>query len=312
VNIHLSSPERWEQLNAKVGKYLGTPENCTVRVYPSTALAVYEAASGLLQFFPHKRVLAQMKGASPHFGFLMPWLYKEGLEMQTFLPGQEESPWLESLRLETNFVLSAVDHPITGEVFDSNLRKSFLSDKKIFSIEVSHQVWLREAKAKSWKINPFEVRILEVAENLCLLVAGSRFKCFSLVAPQMPLSEDGVMEKLVREVENFTEDSEKIQDFAKSLPESWRTEELRSRVAQQIFIFNKSINSEWVRHLVLQKHPELANDIFSTSLCDLHERNQFFEWWLPQPAPEVLRGGLVLGLKFLEKKLDLSSFTSLS
>jgi hypothetical protein len=309
VNLNLSSPERWEELNVQVANLLQTPSSLTVRVYSSTAQALYESVQGLLQFFPHKRVAAQIKGTSPSHSFLIPFLYKDGLEMQTHLAPSghfaDEKEWLESLKPETSFLLTSADHPVSGQIFTSPERRDFLQSRKIFSIEVSHRSWLRDAKALNWSLHPFEIRILEVAENLTVMVAGPRFKAFPIVPPQMIWQAPVVLEALKSCLLNFKEDQQAVQKILGQLPAPWRAFEAGSnRVWDRLFVFNLELNSEFHEAQLVGRNAPLKGHVLPTSLCFFNERNNFFEWWLPAPSPEVIRGGLVLDLAAIEEALS--------
>ena len=250
-----SSPERWEDLNTEMAQVLGVPESLTFRVYPGTALALQEAVQGLIQFYPHKRVLGQFKGQTPAFSFLMPSLYKDGCES----------------------------------------RRQSLAAKKIFSIEISHSAWLRDIN--SWSLNPFEIRLLEVSPDLTYLVAGARFRAAALVAPQMSWDPAYVLKVWQQTQSQFKEDQVVVENFIKQLPKGWKAWPMEGpRLWDRAFIYNAELNSEFF----------VQAGVLSTSLCALQERNGFFDWWLPPPAQEIIRGGLIIDLSKMSSNLNLS------
>ena len=290
-----SSPERWEDLNTEMAQVLGVPESLTFRVYPGTALALQEAVQGLIQFYPHKRVLGQFKGQTPAFSFLMPSLYKDGFEMQTHLPDMNPDEFLQNLKAETNFVLSSQDHPVTGQIFACESRRQSLAAKKIFSIEISHSAWLRDIN--SWSLNPFEIRLLEVSPDLTYLVAGARFRAAALVAPQMSWDPAYVLKVWQQTQSQFKEDQVVVENFIKQLPKGWKAWPMEGpRLWDRAFIYNAELNSEFF----------VQAGVLSTSLCALQERNGFFDWWLPPPAQEIIRGGLIIDLSKMSSNLNLS------
>ena len=82
MKVDLSSFEAWENINAKVAADLQIESGVTVRCFPGLPAAIFEMLISTAQFYSHKRSVAIIGGQTPHLQSVMPYLYKEGYEVQ--------------------------------------------------------------------------------------------------------------------------------------------------------------------------------------------------------------------------------------
>lgn len=109
--------------------------------YPSAAMAFQEVVSGYLQFVPHKKSIAVIKGNSDLINWVLPQFYRMNYNVQILALDQVEQlkTWMDGLKPDTSCVLFAEDHPITGEklAFADDLKQQAQA-KKIPIISLSY------------------------------------------------------------------------------------------------------------------------------------------------------------------------------
>ena len=197
--IDLIAAEAWEDLGDELKKTFDaelflTESPVQLRSFKSAGHAAFEVSQTLGLIYSHKRSIAHIKGLSPTFEFLIPQYLKEALQVQAVEWSQLTDPqaWCDGLKKDTNFVLMAEDHPITGEIFETELIDKILNEKKIFSIRVSHAKHLQSCE----EVRGGSARILSFGQELAVTVFGSRFKPQSFTAAQMGWDKMAVIQKI--------------------------------------------------------------------------------------------------------------------
>jgi hypothetical protein len=301
MNFNLIHPETWMSLNQKIHSLWGLPSDISVRVYQGVPHAAYELALGTAFFLSHKRSVGILQGQTSAFQSVLPFLYKEGFQVQQqprVQPAIQMDQWLKSLKADNSFVMHCEDNAITGETFSYQEVDSILHDKKIFSIRVSHQRHFCEPK----ELTPSSVQICEISPHLAVALCGSRFKSPVQISSHMEWSETEVLEE-IRLAQKATEVSQQI------------VTEFESRLPTGFSAYLKSSPRLYDRSLIF--HPEIQGEAFATELkkrlglsvnskavVSLTQCQWGFidlSWWENKPSPDVLRNLLVLDLNLLKQ-----------
>ena len=251
--------------------------------------------------------MAYIKGLSPAFEFLIPQYLKEALQVQTiewFQFGAEKADpqaWCESLKKDTNFVLLAEDHPVTGEIFDFEPVDKILNEKKIFSVRVSHARHLQGCE----EVRGGSARILSFGQDLAITVYGSRFKPQASTAAQMGWDKSSVLAKIQKHRQRLF-DQKIVEDF-EAVFSSWKFfQQKKSRLFDRAVLAFPGINGDAlvqeITHALGLNQQEICDAMATTSQCSWHDPISYKGWWQPQPAPEQVRGLVVFSADVLRRK----------
>ncbi len=308
MHIDLITAEGWEDLGDELKKTF--PGNLflkdapvQLRSYKSTGHAAFEASQTLSLVYSHKRSVAYIKGLSPVFEFLIPHYLKEALHIQSVDHSQIPDPqaWCESLKKDTNFVLMAEDHPVTGEIFETDAIDKILNEKKIFSIRVSHAKHFKTCE----EVRGGSARILSFGQDLAITIFGSRFKPQSFTAAQMGWEKLAVIQKIQRKRKRIF-DQNLVENFEHEFA-SWKyfkskTERLYDR-AVLVFpdINGDALINDLAEVMSLNKN-SIADVMSTTSQCSWQDPISFKGWWSPPPRPEEIRGLVVFSAEILARK----------
>lgn len=308
MHIDIIPTEAWESLGDELKKsFSGAlfPDGAAVqlRSYRGVGHAAFEVAHPLTQLYAHKRNIAAIKGLSPAFDFLIAQYLKEAYTVQIteHLQVGSKAAWVDQLKKETNFVLLAEDHPITGEIFETEELDQILNDKKIYSIRVSHA---RHIQATD-EIRPYSARILSFGPDLAVVVYGSKFKPAGLTAPQMGWDKVSVVQKIQRKRKRMF-DQNLVQSFENSLSQ-WKffTENTLRLFDRSLLTFPDISGEALIQEIAdgLSLNKNSINDLISTTnQCAWDEPYTFGKWWIPTPVAEVLRGTVVFSAEILARK----------
>jgi len=303
MKVDLLPFEAWESLNVTAAEALQTPPDVTLRCYQGAALAVFELAQSTAQFYSHKRAVAFVPGATPHYQSLLPYFYKEGYEVQMAPEAFEAKAWVESLKKDTCFVLLAEDHAITGELFDHAELEKLLNEKKIFCFKVSHHAHL----TKKSEILPYSARICAYDPQTAVALIGNKLKAPTLISGYMNWEPQAFMQRLEKARQGAKENREKVESFEKNLPAGFKpffqtTHRLWDRAA----IYSEDVAGESLQQylagaLGLQiAKPGYEMRLETTHLCRWGGTKNYDEWWKPRPVESILRGLLLLDLEVLD------------
>jgi hypothetical protein len=308
MHIDIVSTETWQTLgdelkNTFAGTLFPTEANVQLRAYRGAGHAAYEATESLMQVYAHKKNLAHVKGLTPVFDFLIAQFLKEAYQIQTVEHTGIKSPeiWVEQLKKDTNFVLLAEDHPITGEVFETETLDKLLNEKKIYSIRVSHARHFQVTE----DVRPCSARILSFGPDLAITVYGTKFKAGGLTAPQMGWDKAGVIQKIQRKRKRVFDQS-LVQNFENALSEFKYFANPVPRLYDRAVLSFPEVNGEALVQDIAQAmslNKNLAEDLMSTtSQCSWEDPLSFKNWWIPAPTPEAFRGLVVFSAEILARK----------
>jgi hypothetical protein len=308
MKVDFLPAEAWVSMNEKVQRFLQVSEDHQLRCYPGVAAAAYEVAMGATQFYSHKRSVGVVSGHTHVFQNVLPYLYKEGYQVQFFDSQKSGVPdiaaWVDSLRKDTNFVFLAEDHPITGEHFDWDELDQRLNEKRIYAVRISHHRHFYQPSA----VRPYSVQVRSYGPDVAIGILGNRFKAPPLMTQSLSWKRDAFFEGLQFSLRHHKEDKKLIQEFEKDLPSPFKaffSHERRS-FDRSVF-YTTEINGDALRQFLLaqvkisQKEPGWEENVETTCLCRWGGTRSYEDWWIPRPADEVLRGMMVIGVDFLAK-----------
>ena len=310
--IDLIATEAWEDLGDELkktfpGDLFIKDAPIQLRGYKSVGHAASEASQTLSLIFSHKRSVATIKGLSPAFEFLIPQYLKDALQVQTIewfsLGAGKTDPknWCEGLKKDTNFVLLAEDHPVTGEIFDFDMVDKILNEKKIFSVRISHARHLQGSE----EVRGGSARILSFGQNLAVTVYGSRFKPQALTAAQMSWNKSEVIAQIQKSRERVFDQSV-VEDFETKFL-SWKYfQEKTLRLFDRAVVIFPGINGDALVQEITQilglSPQEVCDAMATTSQCSWPDPISYKGWWLPPLAPEQVRGLVVFSAAVLRRK----------
>jgi hypothetical protein len=303
MKVDITPFEAWESLNLAVKSVISVPNEISTRCYQGVASAAFELALSTAQFYSHKRSVAIVPGATPHFQSILPYLYKEGYEVQMAPQPLDAKAWVESLKKDTCFVLFSEDHAITGELYEHQELEKLLNEKKIFSFKISHHNHLFQQT----EVLPYSARICSFDPQTAVALIGNKLKAPPLISGYLNWEPQNFLQAIERTKKTQFEKRELVESFEKNLPKGYS-------------VFFQSTNRTWDRSLIyseevagesLQQYligalglkidkPGFETAIETTHLCRWGGTKNYDEWWNPRPAESILRGLLLLGTQVLD------------
>lgn len=306
--IDIVRPEAWDELNDEVRTVLALTPKLKARVFSGLGQAVFEIAQGTAQFMAHKKAIGVIRGQTPVFESLLPYYYKETYEVNSIshLALSNVKEWVENLKKDTNFVLLAEDHPVTGEVYPwvDELDK-LLNEKRIYSFRVSHSKHFHDKE----ELRPYTARICSFAPDLAIAILGERFRSPSLAAFTQAWDKDQVIRRLQECLKKQPANQDLVLSFEsqiqKSIPLYFKKNE--SRLHDRAVLVLSDASAEAVSQVLFKKlnwtSEQGWGQMESTNQCHWSSGMKTFKgWWEPSPSLENLRGLLVIGVAALQTK----------
>jgi len=134
---HFETFEQYHQLCNQLdfGQYRG-------RFYQNSRLAVYDIVQSQIQYMSHKPQIGAVRSGTPLIENLVPMWMRQQTPVQYKPDSENMISWLKTLSKDTNFVIWASEHEITGEYLYSDQQifeiHQYLSSQRIFSIQIIH------------------------------------------------------------------------------------------------------------------------------------------------------------------------------
>jgi hypothetical protein len=303
MKIDIAPFEAWENLNSNVAQELKVPTEIALRCSNGMASAVFELAQSTAQFYSHKRSIALMPGTTPHFQSVLPFLYKEGYDVQIAPENMPMKEWIETLKKDTCFVLLTEDHAITGELYDLDEAEKSLNDKRIFCIRASHNNHFY----RDITILPYSARICSYdAQTACTLL-GIRLKSPALISPFLDWKKEIFLQSVRTARAQAKENQSLVQSFEKKLPTGYSAFlQTEKRCFDRALIYTEQAGGEALQQflasaLQLQlERPGWETRLETTHLCRWGGTKNYDLWWKPRPAESILRGLLIFSTEILD------------
>ncbi len=303
--IDVVRPETWDELNDSLKTQMGLADPLRARVFKGLAHAVFEIAQGSAQFMAHKKAIGFIKGQTPAFENLLPYYYKETYEVNilSHLQLQDVKTWADGLKKETNFVVFAEDHPVTGEIypFVEELDK-ILNEKRIYSFRISHFRHFHE----SIQVRPYSVRLCSYTGNLAVAILGERFRCPPMMVQNMEWNHADVLQEALLAQEGRKLNASLIGSFEASFSDIAKPyfSSEQTRLYDRAVLVFKNTSAEALAEKVFAKLGISSEEgwlqLDSTNMCHWSGVKMFSHWWEPSPSNETLRGLLIISPTILE------------
>ncbi len=304
MKVDLSTFETWEHLNSAVAAELKVPSDITVRCYPGLPAAIFEMVQSTAQFYSHKRSIALVSGQTPHLQSILPYLYKEGYEVQIQPDGVPVSEWLSGLKKDTCFAVFCEDHPVTAQLYPVDEIENFLNEKKIFSFRISHHNHL----FRSVDLLPYSARICSFDPQTAVVMMGVRQKAAPLLAPFLAWNKIQFLQTVQKVRDRSWENQSAIESFESHLPSGFQPlfESGVARCFDRALIFSdlaggqalQSRLAAFLNHTL--QGPSWETHIETTHLCRWGGVKSYDLWWKSRPSEDVLRGLLILSVELLK------------
>lgn len=306
MKLALVPLEEWQRLNDLLKDHFSLPSENSVKIYKGMAHAVFEVAQGTAQFMSHKRSLGVIKGQTPYFDSLLPYFYKEVFGVQTMSHEALSDPeaWVNELKKDTNFVLHAEDHPVTGELYPFDRLDELLNEKKIYSFRISHFRHFYEPLP----LRPYSVRICYFNNDCSFALCGERYRTPPLIAPQMNWVPEATL-AMIRGFHASPQDQSLVESFEKSLADiatPWFQPSTTPRLFDRALLKFPEVNGEALLHRLLDRLQvevlRYYETLDTTNLCRWRHFKTFSGWWEPKPLAEDLASLLVIDSGWLVTK----------
>ncbi|KHD88231.1 MAG: hypothetical protein OM95_09990 [Bdellovibrio sp. ArHS] len=305
--IDVVRPEAWEELNDQVKTALGLDPKSRARCFSGIAAAVFEISQSTAQFMSHKKAIGVILGQTSAFEGLLPYYYKETYEVAALshLQLHDVKGWVDALKKDTNFVLFAEDHPVTGEVypFAEELDK-LLNEKRIFSFRVSHA----HHHHQSFSVRPYTVRLCSYSPTAAVAVTGERFRSPAMVAQNMSWDNTDFLKQISDSRGLHQNNPLLVEKFEKEMSPtaSLYFAAGTSRLYDRAVISFHDVSAEAVAENLFKKIGLTSHEgwqqLASTNMCHWSAIKMFRHWWEPTPTQDQLRGLLIVGLNLLNTK----------
>lgn len=318
--IDVARLESWEELNDQVKSLLRLEGRRGARCYQGIGQAVFEIAQSTAQFMSHKKAIGFIRGQTPVFESLLPYFYKETYEVQAIshLQLTNVKDWVEGLKKDTNFVVYAEDHPVTGEIYPFvDELDQLLNAKRISSFRISHAAHF----SNSCEVRPYSVRLCSYSPSAAIAILGERFRSPSLMVQNMYWQPETFLQEVSLSRTGHETNPLLVEHFEKDvnpISESYFGSQSHRLFDRAVCVF-KDVSAEALAHLIAQKSglspAECWQKMATTNLCHWSVNRMFGHWWEPSPLPVTLRGLLIFGVDILNTKdfakLVISSYEEL-
>ncbi|MCE3008998.1 MAG: hypothetical protein LW875_00080 [Proteobacteria bacterium] len=276
-----------------------------VRLYSDWSQAAFETVLGVAHFLSHKKSMGIVKGKTFVWNPIMSFLYREAFQVQQ-VPQAAESfsndfqTWLEVAKKDTLFVLHQDDHPISGEIYSSEVIDQQLNDRKMFSIRVRHQ----PSSLADLEVSPNTAVIQLVSGRFALVLLGSKCKfplLFSSHQSPLVLSQGLVNADLKNFSDDF-QDSEKVSAFESSLAANFVAPFARiQRRKSGSLVFGKAgMSGDLLAREISRSIPDL--EIQTLSRCYWKAPLSYKDWWDAAPSEDLLNQMVVIPSRALRDR----------
>lgn len=306
MRLDLLTTPSWEELNEELAGLLGVESSSHLRLYPGLASAVHELVLGTGLFFSHKNQVTVIGGSTWAFEGVLPHLYKMGFQVKVLhldqLPVNDGdwNSWVDELPKETNMVLWASDHPVTGELFPNVDLERRLAAKRIFSVVIHHST------LSSGHVEPYSLHLVSLSPRIAVAVLGSRVR-----TPALTVQRGAWNEGVVVEAEDLWKSRKQSLSEAEATDRKERLE-VAVKGAESLGFIRGDFSSPRLFDRLVLIHPqrqgqalaEILNEKMSrvgdhpvasgVSRCQQSPIPDLSQWWSPLPSDQHLRGLLVV------------------
>lgn len=305
MRIDFLRPDSWEMANEAVLKNVPAgPSGTQVRVAKGLVGGLFETFNATASFLSHKKTIGVIEGQSWCQQAVLAPLLRDNHEIKTFAVASLQNPEgiIESIGTETSAFFFPEDHPITGEKFVFEALETLLTQKRIFSIRVSHHGKLEATEG----LKPYSVRLCSIAPDLSAAFLGARYKTPPQMAPWQAWNVREVETQIKERLSSHQEDRAAVEKFEAGLGGGFKPVlATDSRVWDRAVVTSTNRAGEQVlmdletltgKSQVLGGAPAWAD---TAQLCRWNATMQDLSWWKTALTPDEIRGLVVLSIETL-------------
>lgn len=297
MRIDLVASEDWDHANEAVASVWPLNDGESARVHAGLGAAAFECVLSLAQVYSHRRSVAVVKGNSPAFDHVVPWLLRETYQMQSttwsqLTTAEARSAWVASLKPETAFALVVEDHPFTGALSPADELDALLNDRKTFVIRVSHSsfVGLRNS------LRPMSWRLCSIDDGLAVSIAGQRIRITPAFSHRQPWDAEDVAQRLRARLAT-PQSQTAIEALEAAFAASRLLSEGTPRLFDRAVLAFPDVSGE-----ALRSRLAAVGSIETANLCRWDSTRLFRGWWENAPSEDLLRGLVAVPSILCERK----------
>lgn len=286
--------ENYQKLNEMISNKL-FQQKFNLRIYQTAQLAAFDVSLGLQQYLAHKPQIGICKNGSHLIESLCAQWLRTHTPMQAKTEKQSWYEFIESLVVDTSFVMWASENEITGEVIISEKQAEEihqqLAKKRIFSIQIIH-----EEKFCLEILTPYSILISKnqlFTMNSSVVLSGDKVKTPSLLGSFQDLKhlnsnfsfQEKSDEARVLEIES--------QFVDKNIFYFSQFATLAHRLTDRVVFYFPDIAGT-----AMQQHLGLAADrCLTVSDIPFWSIDLWKNWWKEAESEKLIRGLLVISVK---------------
>jgi hypothetical protein len=288
LNLEIPNWDKWSKQIEELKKKLSLDH---IKHYENPSLAIIDTLTSLIQTYPHKTRAVLINDGSLYFNLVLKTLNALNLDTLVLDKIPQNSEGVSAITKTDLFVFYCEDHQITGEIYHFQFLKEFLTNQKIFSIQLSHQSWRTPKKSPQQQpVALMEHRVCLGKNNKAWVLGGLRTQVNSFLGSSQNLSENLVDEICADFNTPLEEQKELIVQFEIARPQLWRpfVDLTRERVWNQAVIYLvENIHGDLLKKVLLDKKIILPHEIHSLSLCEWNYRPEFLNYFKSSFEKEV-------------------------
>lgn len=304
--------DEWVEINAELAVQWGLAgDQGQVMVFKGLHHALIEICSGLVQQFPHKTSAHYVEPLDPVFYQTKLFLQKNGFDLEGIRSTvfEDFSSILEGLSTRHLFTILFEDDPMLGALRNISAFKFELLEKRIFTIEVSHNSFSYRPIPK--QLSSYEIRILSLTPNLAVALLGKRVRVpadFSQALVWRP----GVVNRVMDLTKTKALHSDRVLEFEKNCPADSKSvfRHGENRIADRACLYWTDMDGQAVCHYLAQeighslKSKGWEQKLMTTSLTEWNQK-KWFNWMdqYTELTPEARRGLVVIHQDLINKTL---------
>lgn len=288
MRVDITTGKSWDLARQDLAGKIPFANGLSVLPSKNLYLAAFENLLALAQLYSFKKCVAVVKGNSPLPDALAAWFLREAFQVQTTTwsaLGNRDAvqAWVQGLKKDTLFVITADDHPFTGEISGGEVLDELLNQQKIFHVRASHSSFL----ARSEKPRPFSSLAISIHENLALTVLGERQRCNPLFSQHFDWSAPENLNAIATRFQT-PKDESAVRAFETAFGTSGLIKEPR--------LFDRAVvalpihGEKFIEQLRNECSYILADDLSTANGCFWGRVGAFQKWWENAPSEDVLRG----------------------
>lgn len=270
----------------QIRDHFGISEN--VYMYPSTAMALQDLMNGYLQYVPHKKSIAVVKGQSDLLVWVLPQLYRQNYHVQILQWNHlsEYQNWLDQLKPDTSCLMIAHENPLSGQELDlAEEIKNKAQQKKIPTISISYCLKSFFTKEST---SPM-AEVYNLPSGRSLILTNSRFRFYSTGHLTIPWQSSEI-QSLIAEIQSEIEINQNYNELVKNerlsqIPRGFQV--LDFHPTRKINLLHPEITGD----LLLRELEKLKPTVMplTTHFCYHEAWSSFSDWWQNCPEPSILR-----------------------